>query len=119
MRKSLMLCALAVLSLACVALAGDDTPAVPDWYSLVFSTAMLQAIAAIIGFTQLVKNMLNAAGWVAVALAVVVSFGYAFTMYLGQGMWFCIMVGLAAAVPSALAYYGSKAIGRSTARAFK
>jgi hypothetical protein len=106
---------LLMLAAPAFAQSNGEAPAIPTWYELVFSAVMLKAIGAIVGFTQLVKNMINLKGWAAVGLAVVVSFGYAFAMYISQGIYFCAIVGLAAALPAALAYYATRSVGKLVA----
>lgn len=90
-------------------LAQDGAPVIPDFYNAIFTAAMLQAVGAVIGFTQVIKNVLNVKGWAAIAVAFVVSMAYAFIMYFSQGIWFCAVVGLAAFIPSAGLYKASTA----------
>jgi len=106
---------LSLLCLAGLALAQDGVPVIPDFYNTIFTAAMMKAIAAIIGFVQLVKNMTGLKGYAAVGLAVFVSLGYAFTVYLDQGIGFCALVGIAAAIPAALAYWATAKVGKAVA----
>jgi hypothetical protein len=104
-----------MMLLAAGALMAQDI-VVPSFYETIFTAAMMKAIAAIIGFVQLVKNMTGLKGYAAVGLAVFVSLGYAFTVYLDQGIAFCLLVGLAAAVPAALAYWATRKVGKAVAK---
>lgn len=113
MRKSFLLSGLLLLA-AGVVMAQDIV--VPSFYQTIFTAAMMKAIAAIIGFVQLVKNMTGLKGYAAVGLAVFVSLGYAFTVYLDQGVAFCLLVGIAAAVPAALAYWATRKVGKAVAK---
>jgi len=92
-------------------LAQDAIP-IPSVYGVIFASAMAQAIGSVVGFTQLINNIAKAKGWAAVGLALVVSFGYSFAMYLSQGVAFCAVVAIAAFIPAAMAYKATKAVGK-------
>lgn len=106
---NLLFIVLFILGTAGLALA-QEIP-IPSVYNVIFASSMLQAIGAVVGFTQLINNAAKLKGWAAVALALVVSIGYSFAMYLNQGVAFCAVVALAAFVPAALAYKATKAAG--------
>lgn len=111
--KKVMLFAVALFVLGTVGmvLAQDAIP-VPAVYDVIFASAMAQAIGSVVGFTQLINNIAKTKGWAAVVLALVVSFGYSFAMYLSQGVAFCAVVAIAAFIPAALAYKATKAMGK-------
>ena len=108
---NLLFVVLFILGTVGLALAQDAIP-IPSVYNVIFASAMLQAIGAVVGFTQLINNAAKLKGWAAVALALVVSIGYSFAMYLSQGVAFCAVVAVAAFIPAALAYKATKAAGR-------
>lgn len=85
---------------------------IPPVYTVIFSATILQAIGVIVGFTQMIKNLIKVTGWLAIALAFAVSLVYAFIMYMSNGLYFCVVAGLAAGLASALAYKGTKAAGK-------
>ena len=113
MRKFYLLAvALFVLGTAVTVMAQEAVP-LPEIYNVIFAGAMLQAIGAVVGFTQLINNIAKLNGWAAVGLAFATSLGYSFVMYLANGIWFCVVVGLAAFVPAALAYKATRAVGKA------
>lgn len=116
MKKMLIVAvALFVLGTVGMVFAQEEIP-IPSVYNVIFASAMLQAIGAVVGFTQLINNAAKLKGWAAVALAFVVSVGYSFAMYLSQGMAFCAVVAVAAFIPAALAYKATKAAGTAMAK---
>lgn len=100
-----------VLFVSSAAMAQDVNPALPSIFAVIFSAAMYQAIGAVVGFTQLVKNMTKWDGWKAVVLAVMVAMVYTFVMYFSQGIWWCVAVGVASAVAAALSFKATTTIG--------
>lgn len=114
MRSMLYVLAIALFLLGTAGLVmAQEVVPMPDIYNAIFAASMVQAIGAVVGFTQLINNIAKLHGWAAVGLAFATSVGYSFVMYLANGIWFCFVVGLAAFVPAALAYKATRAVGRA------
>jgi hypothetical protein len=109
MKRSVWLFCAIIALFATVAFAQDEMPPI---YSMWFSEGMLAAMAAVIAFTKIIRNLLGGVkGWVALVVTGVVSLVYAFIQYQTHGMIYSIGVGLFAFLASAGVFKASKLIG--------
>jgi len=97
--KVLFLIIIFILFAPLTLLAQDNE--IPDFLSSIFDEAFLVAVGTIIGFTKMIRNMVNVKGPIALAITGVVSLGYGFIQYNSQGIVFAIGVGLVAFASSA------------------
>jgi len=84
----------------------------PGFYDSMFSETFLLAITAIIGFTKMIRNLINVKGWVAVLITFLVSMVYGFVQYNAQGIEYSLGAGLFAFLASAGVFTGSKLLGK-------
>lgn len=84
----------------------------PGFYNSMFSETFLLAVTAIIGFTKLIRNMINVKGWVAIVITFVISMVYGFIQYNAQGIEYSLGAGLFAFLASAGVFTGSKLFGK-------
>lgn len=80
--------------------------------SVIFSPAIAAAVGIIVGFTKMIRNMINLKGPLAVGLTFLVSVGYGFIQYSSQGIGFALAVGVIAGAASVAGFWLTKQFGK-------
>ncbi len=80
--------------------------------SVLFSPAIAVAVGIIVGFTKMIRNMINLKGPLAVGLTFAVSIVYGFIQYNAEGLGFAVAVGVIAGAASTVGFWLTKLFGK-------